>query len=261
MRRALPLVALAPLAALAAACGGSGGDPVAKAASASANAKAEHMHLDSTVTANGTTVSVTGDGDFANDPLLGSLTGVVHVGSNTVTMNEVASGTKIYLSSAAFKGQIPGGKQWMSIDYAKVAKNAGVSLANVASQSPADALKQLEASGHAKKVGEETLNGVHTTRYVATIDAAKAAKVSGALHTAVRYDPVDVWVDDDGHVVKEHVAYTAGKTATTPSTRTVMNMAFSSYGENVHVSVPPAADVFDATALASQATSTTGGNP
>ena len=122
-------------------------------------------------------------------------------------------------------------------------------------------MKQLEASGHAKKVGEETLNGVRTTRYVATIDAAKAAKVSGALHTTVRYDPVDVWVAGDGHVVKEHVAYTAGTTATSPSTRPVMNLTLTSYGENVHVSVPPAADVFDATALASQATSTTGGNP
>src|SRR3569833_4353417 len=119
----------------------------------------------------------------------------------------------------------------MAIDYAKVSMYAGVSLANVASQSPADALKQLEASGHAKKVGEETLNGVRTTRYVATIDAAKAAKVSGALHTTVRYDPVDVWVDGDGHVVKEHVAYTAGTTATSPSTRPVMNLTLTSYGE------------------------------
>jgi hypothetical protein len=261
MRRALPLLALVPLAGMAAACGGSGGDPVAKAATASANAKAEHMHLESTVSANGSTVSVTGDGDFANDPLLGSLTGVVHVGSNTVTMNEVASGTKIYLSSAAFKGQIPGGKQWMSIDYAKVAKNAGLSLANIASQSPTDALEQLEASGHARKMGEETVGGVHATHYVATIDPKKAAKVSGALQTTVAYDPVDVWVDDQGRVVKEHLGYTVGKTAATPPTRTVMTMTLSDYGEKVHVSVPAASDTFDATALASQGTSTNGGTP
>jgi LppX/LprAFG-like lipoprotein len=263
MPRLVPFLALVPLAALAAACGsgGGGGDPVAKAATASANAKAEHMHLTSTVTANGDSVSVTGDGDFTNDPLLGSLTGVVRVGSNTVTLNEVASGLKIYLSSAAFKGQIPGGKAWMSIDYAKVAKSVGISLVNVASQSPTDALKQLQASGHAKKVGEETVNGAHTTHYVATIDPAKAAKISGAIHTTVTYDPVDVWVDDQGHVAKEHLGYGVGKTATTPPTRTVMTMTLSDYGESVHVSVPSASDTFDATALVSQATSTNGGNP
>jgi hypothetical protein len=256
MRRLVSLLALAPFAALASACGSSGvSDPVAKAATASANAKAEHMHLDSTVTANGTSVSVEGDGDFANDPLLGSMALHVVVGKNDITMSEVASGTTVYLTSPAFKGQIAGGKRWLSVDYGKVAKSAGVSILSAGAQSPTDTLQQLEASGKAKKVGEETIGGVHTTHWTATVDAKKAATRS------TTFEPVDVWIDDQGRVVKTHVRSTTAQTGTTPAVSTDSTVTFSDYGEAIHVSVPPAADVYDATALAMQATSTNGGNP
>jgi hypothetical protein len=262
MRLAAPLLALVPLAALAAACGGgSAADPVAKAATASANAKAEHVHLDASIDANGSKVTMQGDGDFANDPVLGSMNLTTNVGGHDVTMSEVASGTKIYLSSPLFKGQIPGGKTWMAVDYGKAAKAAGVSIVSAASQSPADALRQLEASGHAQKVGEETLDGVHTTHWTATIDPKKLAKLEARTQTQLTYDPVGVWIDDQGQVRKAHISGKTAANGATPAVSTDMTMTFSDYGENVHVTVPAASETFDATALATQATSTNGGNP
>jgi hypothetical protein len=261
--RLAPLLALAPLAALAAACGGSSaGDPVAKAATASANAKAEHVHLDASIDANGSKVTMQGDGDFANDPVLGSMNLTTSVGGHDVTMSEVASGTKIYLASPLFKGQIPGGKTWLAVDYGKVAKAAGVSIVSAASQSPTDALRQLEASGNAHKVGEETLDGVHTTHWTATIDPKKLAKLEARTQAKLTYAPVGVWIDDEGRVRKAHISGTTSATAATPAVSTDMTMTFSDYGEDVHVTVPAASETFDATALAqSQVTTTTGGTP
>jgi hypothetical protein len=261
MRLPAALLALLPLAALGTACGSSSAaasDPVAKAATASANTKAEHMHIDSKVTANGSTVSVQGDGDFQNRPLLGSMAVTATVGVHDVSLSEIASGSKVYLTSPLFNGQIPGGKKWMSIDYGKVAKAVGVSIVGAASQSPSDALQELQASGKAKQVGEETLGGVHTTHWVATLDPKKLAQ----LHTAATFEPVDVWIDDQGHVRKTHAVGTVAAHGTTPAVTTDTTVSLSDYGEAVHVTVPPASATYDATALATQqATTTTGGTP
>lgn len=243
--RFLALLAL-PLSAVAlTGCGGVSLDAVAKAADTSASQTSEHLEMRATVSTNGQNVSMTGSGDFQNKPALGALT--FDVNGSSQTMHEVVSGTTVYLSSSMFGASLPAGKTWMSIDYAKTDKALGIQLPSVTSQSPADTLKTLEASGHVTKIGAETIDGIPTTHYVSTVDPDKLAKLTKALHTTVTYRPIDVWIDSAGLVRRMRMSFSAAGSSSD------MTFDLSNYGEAVNVAVPAAAETFDATAAATGA--------
>lgn len=258
MRLALLLV---PLVLIAAACGDTVSlDPVAKAATESTKQVSEHMHLTAQVTVGARQVTMSGDGDFRNDPALGQIAVAVNAGGTATTMREVMSGTKVYLSSDLFKDKLPGGKMWLGVDLAKAGKALGVDMSTLSSQSPASTLQQLEATGRVTKVGEESLDGVATTHYTATIDPAKLAKLKRALHVQVTYHAVDVWVDGQNLVRRLHLSYSQTAGNATPASSTDMIITLSHYGEPVDVSVPSDADTYDATASATNAIQN-GGTP
>jgi hypothetical protein len=236
---------LAPLALLAASCGDTVSiDPVAKAADSSQKQTSEHMDLDASVTAGTQVIAMTGSGDFANTPTRGQFLMRVRANGRDASMQEVLDGTRVYISSPALMGQLPGAKKWMSVDISKAGKALGIDVANYSSQSPQSVLDQLKASGGVAKVGSETLDGVSTTHYRANIDRAKLAKVFNKMQIKPTYEPVDVWIDDQGLVRRMHMSY--GVKGTT----TDMTASFSKYGEAVSVTVPAAADTFDATSMA-----------
>jgi hypothetical protein len=239
------LLALAPLALLVASCGDTVSiDPVAKAADASTKQTSEHMQLDGTVTAGTQIIAMTGTGDFGNNPTRGQVLMRVRANGRDASMQEVLDGTRVYISAPALMGQLPGAKKWMSVDIEKAGKALGVDVANYSSQSPSSVLEQLKATGGVAKIGPEAIDGVATTHYRATIDQAKLRKILKKAQFTGTYEPVDVWIDDQGLVRRMHLAYTA-KGATTD-----MTASFSKYGEPVNVTVPAAADTFDATSMA-----------
>ena len=105
-----------------------------------------------------------------------------------------------------------------------------------------------------KTVGTETIDGVETTHYTATLDPAKIPngarlqKLAGAT-----YQPVDVWIDGDDHVRRLHMAYsTSGAMAAGAASSSDLTMTFSDYGKDVQVSVPSDAETFDATGEAAK---------
>ncbi len=226
-------------------------DPVAKAAEASTSQTSEHMTLFATVTAGLQTITMTGSGDFQNDPMRGDLDLSAGDGSQTVSIREILEGTTVYLTSNALGGVLPGGKTWMKFDVAKTMKSLGVDLGAVSSQTPADAFARLQASGAVTKVGPATVGGVAVTRYSVLLDPAKVAKLTkGLLQTTVSYAPVDVWVDGKGLVRRMHIAAVYGDSATTVPQSTVdMTMTLSDYGEHVSVAPPPDAVTYDAGAV------------
>jgi hypothetical protein len=229
-------------------------DPVAKAADASAKQTSEHISMTMMMTTAGTAITMTGDGDFRNNPNLGSFA-VSISGPQAATMREVMKDTTVYMTSDLFQGQLPDGKTWLAIDVAKTTKALGLDPSSLtSSQSPTQALATLRASGgKVTTVGNETIDGVETTHYSAVLDAERVAKVNAALTKAygssATYQPVDVWVDGQDLVRKMHLAYSiAGGTAAGMTAD--MTMTFSNYGEPVAVDVPPSSAVFDATKLA-----------
>jgi LppX_LprAFG lipoprotein len=253
VRAALLLILLA---ALLAACGGDtlALDPVAQAADTTAKAGSEHVEFLGTSTVQGQKIQLSGSGDFRNDPQLGQMTVRYTAGSQTGEMTQVIKGWRIYMTSPLFARLLPQGKTWMSLDLQKASKAAGIDFRSMTAQTPGQTLQQLKASGDVRKIGSETVAGVETTHYTATLDPAKIPsgarlqKLAGAT-----YQPVDVWIDGDDHVRRLHMAYsTSGAAAAGVGSSSELTMTFSDYGKDVQVTVPSDAETFDATGEAAK---------
>ena len=255
MRAALLVLALSIVAALTA-CGGDtlAVDPVARAADTTTKAGSEHVEFLGVSGVQGQKIRMTGSGDFRNDPQLGHMTVHFTAGPTTGEITEVMKGWRIYMTSPLFARQLPQGKKWMSLDLQKAGKAAGVDFSSLSAQTPGQTLEQLKASGDVRKVGTETIDGVETTHYTATLDPAKipnGAKLQKL--TGASYQPVDVWIDSDDHVRRLHMAYSMSGSATAGvAMSNEMTMTFSDYGKNVDVSVPTDAETFDATGEAAK---------
>jgi hypothetical protein len=247
-----PLLLLLPLALLLAACGGDAVaiDPVAQAAENTTKAGSEHIEFVGLSTIQGQQVRMTGSGDFRNDPQLGRMNMRFTAGSKSGEITEVMKGWRVYLTSPLFAGQLPQGKKWMSLDLQKAGKSVGIDFSSMTAQTPGQTLQQLKATGDVRKVGTETIDGVETTHYTATLDPAKIPNGARLKRlTGATYRPVDVWIDEDDHVRRMHMGYS---TSSGQALSSEMTMTFSDYGKHVDVSVPSAAETFDATGEAAK---------
>ena len=155
----------------------------------------------------------------------------------------------------------PGGKSWIRADLEQAAKAGGFDLnqfLNQSNQNPGQVLDLLRATGSVQQVGTETVDGVATTHYTATIDLQKAAALQGqklqsfvdhlAAAGAPTQIPLDVWIgSDDGLVhkltVDEHL-----KDATVDLT-----LDISDYGTPVSVTAPPSDQVVNLSDLLAKA--------
>ena len=154
--------------------------------------------------------------------------------------------------------------KWIKMDLAKMMAGSGVDLSKLTGstgmQDPKELLDVLAgvADGDVTKVGRETVDGVDTTHFHATIDAAKAMEKSGAAVDAARIKellgrqssgsmPVDVWVDDEGRVVQEKMNVSMAAAGTMGYT-----IHFGQFGRPVDVAFPADADTVDMSDLMSQ---------
>ena len=261
-RRAHLLWLLVPLAALALALAGCGDtvslDPVAKAAGKSSAAGSEHIELSGTVESGGVSVSMSGSGAFDNARELGSLTMTVEGGGRSGTITEVMDHLKIYMASPLF-GSLPGGKHWVSLDLEQAGKSVGVDLAQYTNTNPGAALDQLAKVANVFKVGRESIGGVDTTHYHATVDVTRLPNGSHlAALTGLSSYPADVWVGADGLVRQVRFSMVLHPAAAPAPTQMTITMDYSQYGDKVDVQAPPAWDALDLTKLAEQRPSSPG---
>ena len=105
------------------------------------------------------------------------------------------------------------------------------------------------ARSSAGKRGEETIDGQKTARYHVDVDVAKALKNAGISKAGARLlrqqlnsttVPIDVGVDEDGYLRREHL-----KLAARPFTVT-LTMTLSDFGRDVSIEPPPRASSVDA---------------
>lgn len=167
----------------------------------------------------------------------------------------------VYVNIPFLGAMLPGGKTWIRADLEQTAKAAGFDLNQYlgqSNQSPGQLLDLLRATGSVQQVGTETLDGVATTHYTATIDLQKAAALQGqdlqsfvdrlTAAGAPTQIPLDVWIgNDDGLVhkltVDEHL-----KDATVDLT-----LDISDYGTPVSVTAPPSDQVVNLSDLLAKA--------
>jgi hypothetical protein len=248
---------LVPMALALVACGGGGGgalslDPVASAAEKTAKQGSAKIAF----TMAGGRIKGTGNGVFNNDGSGGRMSMDFAGRGKSMHVDAIMQGFVLYMKSPIFESQggLPKGKEWLEIDLEKAAKSMGVDLGSIQGMSPRSALSFLRGSnGKAKKVGKDTIRGVPTTHYSATVDLQAAAdKADGASAkslrkliqlTGTKTIPVDVWIDAHGLVRKESYAqrFTAGQ----PMVR--LTEVMYGFGPKISVQTPASDKVFDAT--------------
>ena len=250
-------LALAPMALALAACGGGGGgalslDPVASAAEKTAKQGSTKV----TFTMVGGGINGTGKGVFDNDGSSGRMTMDIAARGRSVHMDAITEGFVLYMKSPLFQSRpgFPKDKEWVEIDLEKAAKSVGIDLGSIQDVGPRRTLSFLRGStGKPKKVGKETIRGVVTTHYSATVDLQTAAdKASGSTAkslrklielTGTKTIPVDVWID--GHDLVRKESYAQRFTANGPAVR--LTEVMYGFGPTIDIAAPPSDKVFNAT--------------
>jgi hypothetical protein len=225
-------------------------------------------------------VSGTGSVDFANHN--GSLT-LSSPTTGTFTVRLISP--LLYLQlPASERAQLPPGKSWVEINLNTVSEaKLGQSFSQLTSSSQESTQTLSYLQGVSKSgitaIGHDTIRGVATTEYKATVDLTKVANqkspteqaaiknLEAELHTSMM--PVQVWLDAQGRVrqITEQVqasttpSSTPGSTipATTENVSTTVD--YYDFGVPVNVAAPPSSQVDDITgqALAQSTTTTTTG--
>jgi hypothetical protein len=211
-------------------------DPVAQAATTSTGAPGFKMNFTVSVSSPALPQPVTGTGTGAFDTKdrsgslgldmnLGNSPQIVQaLGGSTLRLDEIISnGTTLYMKfPPALTNKLPGHKPWIKFDVAKAAAASGIpgiaSLANnPGSTDPSQLLQYLRAvSGNVSNEGSETIGGIQTTHYRATVDLDKVPNVVPAAQRQaakqaiqalqskenVHQLPIDAWIDGQ-HLVRQ----------------------------------------------------------
>jgi hypothetical protein len=267
-RRALIAVLLLAFAVVPlAACGTEEAvapDEVAKAAETTIAAGGSKLALNGTLTGpKGEQVKLTGSGVVDRRGST-EIEMKLSAAGETQTMRGVVVGEVIYLSSSLFE-DLPGGKEWLKIDYGKIADEIGISdLPQIGSSDPSAALRNLRAVADVEKVGSEDVRGVSTTHYKATVNLRDLpAKVPADEREAARrsverlirltgsdQQKTEVWIDDEDLVRRTRDRYSIGSGA--QQAEADETTEFFDFGTRAKIEVPADSEAVDATKLAAR---------
>jgi hypothetical protein len=279
MRRAALL--LAAVLALPA-CGGGdtvAADPVAEAATKTTEAGSSRVEFTMDIEAEGRKFSMRGDGVFDYSRPQGRMT--IDLG-NLAELSEgvlVDRPMEVVFDGLVYYMRFPGGlmelgglgDKWLKIDLAKLDAETGVDLGALqqANQNPAQLLQFLRGtSDDIDELGQESVRGVETTHYRATVDLDEAAEHGADMgefsdqmreqleaeiermkrQTGLETVPMDVWLDEDDLVRRLRMQLTfpvEGEQAGMD-----MKLDFFDFGVDVRIAPPPASETVDITALA-----------
>jgi hypothetical protein len=263
MRGKATMAAIAAMAAATVCVTGCGSsvtptEEVAKAADKTVDEGGVLADYKATVTVPTGSVDMSGTGSFDLKSHRGTVKMTVPTGQGSVDIEEVQDGQVLYMKSPGFN--LPGGKQWVKMDLAKVQRQLGLSQLIQQQQSldPTRMLDQLRTTGEVTKVGSEQLGDVDTTHYHASVDVrkvvAKSTSAAGRQRLlrlyASRFIPIDVWVDGDDHVRREQFSIAMHMPAQPGKMTMAFRVDLHDFGTAVNVQPPAPDDVVDVTQTA-----------
>lgn len=179
----------------------------------------------------------------------------------------VRDGTTTYVKLGALEDRLPAGKSWVKAEDGEVVEAAGFRLREFEQFTQPDPKKLLEVleelSGTIEVVGLETLRGVETTHYRATVDAESVAESASEEHgqdlgaftdrlvgqTGISEVPIDIWIDGEGLVRKLLLDVEAMQPGASAPSRATIGFELWELGEPVEIALPPASQVADASEL------------
>ena len=262
-------VVLLVLALLTAGCGKDGEKVLAAAGDTTADAGSSRMAM--TVSAE-SVGSSTGSSVPAQEPLKMEFEGLIdyETGHGIMKMDMGALpipgapqgdaemrmlGSVVYMK---LPGNELGNRPWIKFDLEALSEAGGppVPGLNPASNDPRGILDALRGvSGEVTEVGEETVRGVATTHYRATVDLSKAEQ---AVPEARRDDfaafskelgietlPIEVWVDEEGRARRFAYEVDTPATAQAPASQVDLVVELYDFGVDVDVEAPPESEVTD----------------
>jgi hypothetical protein len=269
MRRALLSLALVLLAAgCGSATAGSSSNPtgtqavklpnLSEAAATTRSAGSARVDMHMTTTADGRDVTMHGIGAIAfGRPQKADLRLTMGVPTVPVPlqMHEIVDGLVVYMDVPLLSSSLPSATPWIKLDLGKFGHQAGINLGSIMDSSnndPSQALSYLTgASSNVQNLGTDSIRGVQTTHYRATVDLQKVLDrapardrkaLRGTLATlrqqlGTSTFPVDVWIDSAGR------ARRISEKMSMPALGAHMSMTEDLYDFGVKVNVtPPPAD-------------------
>jgi hypothetical protein len=196
----------------------------------------------------------------------GSVDAQETVAGRPLRFTEVFSGLSFYLRSVGNStlAQLTGGKHWLKVDMSRTLGAVGLSSLPTGTD-PSQFVDFLRAvSPSTKRIGTETVRGVLTTHYQATVDLnrypnlvaksqrAAAARSVATLKSAIggHTVPMDAFIDHQNLVRRLDIAFPecVGK----QRLRLTMRIDLYDYGPQAAPRIPPARDVYDLTPILSK---------
>jgi hypothetical protein len=271
------LAALVASVALAVGCGGEELSPesIAQAADATIEAGGARVALKATITApDGHRLPLTGKGVMDARGERGrldmDLSRLFEPASRPpkeqAALSSIFAGYEIFIGGPLLERELPGDKKWIKIDLRKVSRELGFEqLTQLGQNDPRKTLDYLRGTGGVDELGTETVRGVETTRYEATVDLRdyadklpprERAQTKAALDRArqlfggsseVR---MEVWIDDKDLVRRIRQEYSLPiEERKTPAEQT---LEFFDFGIPIAVDVPRGDEVQDVSRLAAR---------
>jgi hypothetical protein len=274
------LATLGALAALAGAgvavsgCGASATlDPLARAAEVTSQQSGARISLSMKFSApglpGGNSIAMSAEGYFDERKHSGEMTmdlsgvpGISALPGGGSSIKMIFLYPVIYMNMPFLAGKLPAGKTWMKLDISKAAQAAGIDTSQLGSLDQQDPTKFLDylraSSGAVVSLGSQSVDGVPTTHYSATLqlsrildrlpgDQQAAAKATLEKLGSAGNIPVEVWVDTQGRVRRMQMSLSglAGATGPTAGLGGSITIDFTSYGPVPAIVPPPAGQVFD----------------
>ncbi len=203
----------------------------------------------------GQSMTMTGDGAYDNRTQRAQFSMQLQapppVGS--MTMEVVASEERAYLRSSMLTGQLPAGKEWISVDPESGDAEEG-SLPG--STDPREQLEMLQSiSGRIETLGQESLRGAATTHYRGTIDLASYAdfaREEGQDEAADLFEQMggsanaEAWIDRAGRLRQMRMVLSAPLAPDSAPMTMDMTIELYDFGVNPEIALPSPTAVIDA---------------
>ena len=271
---AIVLAAATALALSTGGCGTSSVDPIAQAAEATSQLPGAQITFSEQLSSPslGQQIAISGTGYINRSGHSGQLTmkfpqlpGAPSALSNA-TIQMLFQYPVFYMKfPQALSEKLPGGKPWIKFNVQSASQAAGIDLPALSQTTELDPTQYLNflhgASGDVTELGRETVGGVATTHYRATIQISRivehlpASQRAGAQAAISQLQklgglssiPVEVWIDPAHRVRRERIDI--NKQVNGAPINGAVTVDYVSFGASKPITAPPPSQVYDITDL------------